>query len=390
MLTSVPFATLVSFHWTPGNDPLNVAQSVFRSDGPCATPVSPGVRQGNPFPGNTTTDYIAFVNDGVYCYYIQAADPLATANSPGLTVIVDTHGPAATIAIPNAAAGVVSGVVALAATSTDAASGVASSVLHVGAVGACPSGPVMGATWDTATVANGAYDVCNVVADNAGHVTTATITVTVANAAPVAPPPPPPGADTTAPDAPTKLSAILPRAKPGAERLRVRLRWVRPTAPDLDRVMVVVNRRRPPKNALDGTVVYRGLRNSAVLNLRAGRAGHVAVFAYDRSGNVSAPARRLVSTASLVKLRPLTGSVVSSTPRLTWKAKRDSAYYNVQIFRQGRRILLAWPSRASYEVPAGKLAPGTYVWFVWPAVGNGGEAPKFADLIGRATFVVKE
>ena len=260
-------------------------------------------------------------------------------------------------------------------------------MVRVGAVGSCPVAPVMGTTWNTATVPNGSYDVCNVVADNAGRVAIATITVVVANAPP-APPPAPPG-DTTAPDPPTKLSALLPRAKPGAERLRVRLRWVRPTAPDLDRVVVVVNRRRPPKDPLDGTVVYRGLRNSAVLNLRAGRAGHVALFAYDRSGNISAAVRRLVSTASLVKLRPLTGSVVDGTPHLTWKAKQDSAYYNVQIFLQGKRVLLAWPSRASYEVPAGPLGPGTYVWFVWPAVESGGEAPKFADLIGRSTFVVK-
>ncbi len=169
----------------------------------------------------------------------------------------------------------------------------------------------------------------------------------------------------------------------------MRLRWVKPTAPDLERVVVVVNRRRPPKNALDGTVVYRGLRTSAILNLRAGRAGNVAVFAIDGSGNVSKPARRRVSTAALVKLRPLTGSVVDGTPHLTWKAKQDSAYYNVQIFLKGKRVLLAWPSRASYDVPEGRLAPGTYVWFVWPAVGSGGEAPQFADLIGRSTFVVK-
>jgi hypothetical protein len=386
VLTSIPFATLVSFHWTPGNG-LNLSQSVFRSDGPCATPVTAGQRQGDPFPGNATADYIANSADGVFCYFIQAADLLETANSPGLTVVVDTHDPAATIAIPNAVAGVVTGVVTLAATSADAASGVASSVLRVGAVGSCPSGPVMGPTWDTTTVANGAYDVCNVVADNAGRVAIATTTVTVANAPP---PPPPPAADTTAPDPPTKLSAVLPRAKPGAERLRVKLRWVKPAATDLDRVVVVVNRRRAPKGPADGTVVYRGLRSSAVLNLRAGRAGHVALFAYDHAGNVSPPARRLVSTASLVKLRPLPGTVVDASPHLRWKAKRDSAYYNVQIFRNGRRILIAWPSRASYDVPRGKLGPGTYVWFVWPAVESGGAAPTFADLIGRATFVVKK
>src|SRR6185503_567893 len=99
------------------------------------------------------------------------------------------------------------GTVSIASTSADAASGVATSVQHIGATGACPSGPVMGSTWDTTGVGNGLYDVCNVVADNAGHVVVATITVTVANAPP-APPAVPPvarAADKKAPGAPKKL-----------------------------------------------------------------------------------------------------------------------------------------------------------------------------------------
>src|SRR4051794_25912923 len=41
VLTSAPFATLVSFQWTPGNG-VNLSQSVYRSIGPCATPVTAG------------------------------------------------------------------------------------------------------------------------------------------------------------------------------------------------------------------------------------------------------------------------------------------------------------------------------------------------------------
>ncbi len=392
VLTSAPFATLVSFSWTPGNG-LNTSQSVFRSDGPCAMPVSSGqIQPGSPYAGNTTAGYIANVADGVYCYYVQAADLLSTANSPGLTVIVDTHDPAATIAIPNAsAAGVVSGTVSISSTSADAASGVATSVQHIGATGACPSGPVMGSTWDTTGVGNGLYDVCNVVADNAGHVVVATITVTVANAPP-APPAVPPvarAADKKAPGAPKKLTATLALTKAGAKTARVTLRWVKPTARDLDHVIVVLNLAHAPKNPTDGTLMYSGLGDSAVLRLRSGRSGYVAVFAYDQSDNVSKPARKRISAASPVALLPLKGAVVDAAPHLTWTAKKDSAYYNVQIFRNGQRVLIAWPSRASYNVPKGKLASGTYVWFVWPAVKSGGASPKFADLIGRSTFVVK-
>jgi hypothetical protein len=392
VLTSAPFATLVSFHWTPGAG-LNTSQSVYRSVGPCAIPVTTGQMQGSPFPGNATTDFVDNVADGIYCYYIQADDLVSSANSPGLTVIVDTHDPAATIAIPNASsAGVVSGTVTLASTSADAASGVATSVQHIGATGACPSGPVMGSTWDTTGVGNGLYDVCNIVTDNAGHVAVATITVTVANVPPAPPPAAPPvprSADKKAPGKPTKLTAVLARTKAGAKTARVTLRWVKPTARDLDHVVVVLNMKRAPKNPTDGSLMYSGLGDSAVLRLRAGRAGYVALFAYDQSDNVSKPARKRISAGPLAPLLPLKGAVVDTSPHLSWTPKKGSAYYNVQVFRNGRRVVIAWPSRASYNVPEGKLAPGTYVWFVWPAVKSGGAAPKFADLIGRSTFVVK-
>ena len=58
---------------------------------------------------------------------------------------------------------------------------------------------------------------------------------------------------------------------------------------------------------------------------------------------------------------------------LTWKATKGTAYYNVQLFVKGKRVLAGWPSKASYRIPAGKLKPGTYVWYVWPAVKGKGK-----------------
>ena len=114
------------------------------------------------------------------------------AYSPGLTVVVDTLNPTATVAVTGLpASGIISGTVGIVATAADAVSGVAASVLHVGAVGACPSGPVIGAQWDTTAVGNGPYDVCNVVTDKAGHTATAVATVTVSNGVPPPPPRPP-------------------------------------------------------------------------------------------------------------------------------------------------------------------------------------------------------
>ena len=70
------------------------------------------------------------------------------------------------------------------------------------------------------------------------------------------------------------------------------LRWVKPAAADLARVVVVLNRKRAPRGPGDGSKVYSGLGTSVALKLQAGQDRYVALFAFDRSGNVSPPARK--------------------------------------------------------------------------------------------------
>ena len=194
-------------------------------------------------------------------------------------------------------------------------------------------------------------------------------------------------ADKLAPSAPTRLTVSRVREKRGAVRVPLIARWANPAAADLARVALVVNRRHPPRSPADGRVVYRGKGRSAVLTLRAGQIGHFALYAVDHSGNVSAATRRRVSLVALLPLRPLSGSSLRTAPLLTWERKQGAAYYNLQVFRNGKRVLIAWPSRPSYRLPAAKLQKGTYVWFVWPALRAASASPKFANLIGRATFV---
>ena len=93
-----------------------------------------------------------------------------------------------------------------------------------------------------------------------------------------------------------------------------------------------------PRSPVDGHVIYRGLRTSVKLALHAGERANVALYAYDRAGHVSAPARRVVSLAALLPLRPITGSTVSGRLRLSWKPRAGAAYYNVQVFHKGTRV----------------------------------------------------
>jgi hypothetical protein len=415
-LTTAPWVSPAVLHWTPGADPLNTTQTVYRAPGACAAPPAAGVPV-RVYPGNTTSEHFAVPGDGRFCFLIRAADAAGgTADSNAITIGVDTTNPTAAVAVSRqAAGGVVAGTVRVTRTSADAVSGVASSVLRLGAVGACGTGATLRANWDTTGYADGTYDVCNVVTDNAGHSTTAVVTVTVANTIPTPPPipspipspvepvvatpdapgasasppavPDVPRADKVAPRPPTKLAVEEPRSKSVSALVPVTLRWTNPGAPDLARVVVVLNPKRAPRNPFDGGVVYIGLRASASFKLRAGTTAYLALFAYDHAGNVSPAARRTVSLASLVPLRPLTGSVVREAPVLTWKPKEGTSYYNVQVFFNGRRAFVGWPVQPSFLLPANLLPPGTYTWFVWPAVKRKGATPAFGDLIGRATFV---
>ena len=397
MLTSAPYAFPLTLHWTPADDPLNVSQSVYRASGRLH---EPACRSGGPittFQGNSTTDFTGRPVDGTYCYHIRVADLLTTADGPGVTVSVDTTNPSATVGVSGQSpAGVVSGSVGVSGTSADAVSGVASSVLHAGAPGACASGPVLtvGVGHDRDGQRHlrglqrghrqrGAQRDRKAHADHrqpraAGPAAPLGSTGTAGAAA----------LDRVAPKAPTKLKAVLPRRRHRTGIVPVRLRWVNPAAADLDRVVAVLNKVRSPRAPADGRVIYRGRGASAVLALRVGQRAHVALFAFDHSGNVSPAARVPVTLAALVPLRPLTGSVLRAAPRLRWKPHRGTAYYNLQLFHNGKRVLVAWPSRTFYR-PVRTLEAGTYVWYVWPAVRHKGAAPTFGALIGRATFVVR-
>ena len=194
--------------------------------------------------------------------------------------------------------------------------------------------------------------------------------------------------DPAAPKAPTKVGVILPRAKTSTGTLTVGLRWVNPTASDLARIVVVLNLKRPPHSPADGATIYKGLGTSAVLRLKAGDTGYVALFAYDRNGNVSSPARKVVSLAPLIPLRPTTGSSVTSAPRLTWKAAGGRAVLQRPALPQRLPRVHRLARRGRVQHPA-RQAPARHIRLVRLAGRQAREPAAFGRLIGRATFVFK-
>ena len=75
---------------------------------------------------------------------------------------------------------------------------------------------------------------------------------------------------------------------------------------------------------------------------------------------------------------------------------RAARYYNVQLFRNRRKVLSAWPSRPryrlgrhwSYRGERRRLAPGRYRWAVWPGFGPRSRAD-YGRRMGPSTFVVR-
>jgi hypothetical protein len=71
-------------------------------------------------------------------------------------------------------------------------------------------------------------------------------------------------------------------------------------------------------------------------------------------------------------------------------------YYNVQLFRDGRKILSAWPLRARYQLnrrwtyrgQVHRLVTGKYRWLVWPGFGPRSKAD-YGRRIGPSTFEVR-
>jgi hypothetical protein len=267
------------------------------------------------------------------------------------------------------------------------ASGVAGYVVRWAAGAVAPPGPAAGSSvcavaaavttcTDAGRTAGQQLSYAVFARDAAGNVSTGrTATVTVGTTAKLP--------DRTPPGKVLKLRVSV-RASRGT------VTWVKPKAADFDHVQVVVNAKRKPRSATDGTRVYRGKATKAVFIGKAGTTSHVAVFAFDHAGNRSAGAF-VDARFPRATLEPLAGTAVSGAPRLSWKPVKGASYYNVQVFRiVGRkRVAISWPRTTSYTVPRSKLVKGkTYVWYVWPGFGKLADA-HYGKLIGHSTFAYR-
>ena len=98
-------------------------------------------------------------------------------------------------------------------------------------------------------------------------------------------------------------------------------------------------------------------------------------------------------------IAPAAGSVfrAGAPPLLQWPSVRRARYYNVQLFRGGRKLLSVWPVRPSYQLKRSwmfqgkrrRLVPGTYRWMVWPGYGRRAKG-RYGKPIVRSTFSIEK
>jgi hypothetical protein len=72
------------------------------------------------------------------------------------------------------------------------------------------------------------------------------------------------------------------------------------------------------------------------------------------------------------------------------------AFYNIQLWKNGQKVLSAWPGKARqalsrrwrYRGRSYSLSHGVYVWYVWPGFGPR-DAGAYGQLLGYASFSVR-
>ena len=174
------------------------------------------------------------------------------------------------------------------------------------------------------------------------------------------------------------------KAAPGDRRIDVS--WRR--APDAVSVEVV---RSPGHASATESVVYsgpgRGFRDRKVRN---GKAYTYRVRLVDAAGNVRVKSVSAEAGPSLVAPGPGATRKAARGLMFRWTPVRHANYYNLQIHRDGHKVLSAWPGRTRYRLKRSwtyggqrrHLSKGTYTWRVWPGYGARSDR-RFGRLIGH-------
>jgi hypothetical protein len=145
--------------------------------------------------------------------------------------------------------------------------------------------------------------------------------------------------------------------------------------------------------------VYAGTGSSFTdRGLTRGRHYTYIVRAVDGAGNVATGSLNVTPGAASKErlLAPRANAKLRTPPLLRWRKVGEARYYNVQVFRKGRKILSAWPSKPHYQLRGTwryrghhyRLSGATYRWYLWAGYGKR-SAHHYGSLLGKRSFVVR-
>jgi hypothetical protein len=168
------------------------------------------------------------------------------------------------------------------------------------------------------------------------------------------------------------------------------LRWRSTSRSDTTRII------RTPRRGEGTPAIFKSLRGDSFTDtgIQNGREYVYTLFSRDLADNHS----KRVALLALPKVLTLEKLPyvprVAVAPILRWKAVAGAAYYHLQLFRGGKRILAAWPSGPQLALrPAWswggrryRLDRGTYRWYAW--AGTGARSAARYTRLGTAAFRV--
>jgi hypothetical protein len=169
----------------------------------------------------------------------------------------------------------------------------------------------------------------------------------------------------------------------------IKLTWSAPRQADFDHVVVL----RTFGADASSVPVYAGAAttfvDSAVNN---GKMYRYLIISFDHAGNASSTVRLTVTPDRLLA-KPANGSVIADRVQFAWARVTGATLYNVQLYRDGKKVLSAWPKKTHFKLArhwrfgghSHSLVRGQYLWYVWPGFGRGARA-RYGPPLGQSAF----
>jgi HYR domain len=169
----------------------------------------------------------------------------------------------------------------------------------------------------------------------------------------------------------------------------VKLRWTKPI--DVDYLRIRIWRKRATGGDWKRIATRRGSASFTDRKVHNHVRYLYRIRSFDLARNRSVAAQ-LSAWPSPLRW-PKYDSIVHSPPLVDWPRVRHASYYNLQVWRDGRKLLSVWPSNSQYRLRSiwrfhgaqHTLAGGRVTVFVWAGFGPKSRAD-YGPLYGKTRF----